>query len=217
MIAALTSSTALAHGGSGHHHHHRAERPAACAPAEIRIANPQDAWYDLYLDGEEVAAPRGFDDRVKVIRVPAGRHHLRVNDFMGDFWSRDTVRLSCGETLVAEIRDERGLRVLTRYGAERPAPPPRHAHGHTRPQQCTAGQLVVSPQGNAWYDVYLNGEKVVENRNFGKPEVLRNLQPGRHVVRVTDFLGRHIDQQVVHVGCRTRLHATVSESGMRLM
>jgi hypothetical protein len=240
LAALLPIAPAMAHDAPwyGYHHTHEPPAPTICRPAEIRLSSPDEAWYDLLVDGRRQASSRGFDGP-KTLTLNSGRHHLRTQDFMGTTWSDHVLRLQCGETVVAEIRDDQGLFVLNRFGAQpRPEPRLRHrprgrfAYGHygfgrdwywrphepARPAVCTLGELTLLPEGDDWYDVYLDGTKVVENRVFGEAKHFEGLLPGTHFVRVTSFMGDVIDERALTVDCGDQITATISEEhGVRVL
>lgn len=198
-----------------------------CSPAEVRISSPDDAWFDLLVDGERRIEARGFSTP-EAIRLDAGRHHFRTTDFMGDAWSDHALNLGCSEVVVVEILDDRGLFVLTRFGAQSPPrPEPRGYWGsydwHWRPADrpearvCSSSELLVLP-GDDWYDVYVDGDKVVENRSFSRAARVEGLLPGTHFIRVTDLFGHTLAERHLDVGCGETLATTFSEErGLRVL
>ena len=84
------------------------------------------------------------------------------------------------------------------------------ATAHAAPVACTSAQLRVAPVGNAWYDVHIDGRKRLTERGFGTQETL-TLAPGRHTVRVKDFMGRTLSTRTLRVECGAVVVAEVSE------
>ncbi|TNE89429.1 MAG: hypothetical protein EP330_11240 [Deltaproteobacteria bacterium] len=230
LLAVLPLSTAFAHGGRGHDHGYD-RVPAQCNAGVLRVAAVDGAWFDLYVDGDRQVSSR-VNDGQQQLSLPAGRHFLRATDFMGEVWSEQVVDVACGETLVAEVAEDAGFALLTRFG-EQPEYVAVHeedrwewgwtGHGwgwvERRPARevCTPGSLAVMPQDNAWYDVYVDGQKVVESRNFAKKAVIGDLAVGSHHVRVTSFMGEVWSDGWLEVGCGAQVLAEVREDrGLRV-
>ena len=179
---------------------------AACAPGELRVSAARDAWFDVYVDGAQVMASRVRDGQ-QAVELSAGRRHVRVTDFMGRTWSVDAVDVGCGEVLVGEVVDGRGLVGLSRFAAaaDRPGAP-----------LCRAGSLSVVGRGDVWFDLYVDGVPVLERRSFDGPSLVRGLEPGRHHVRVTSFMGEVWSEGTVDVRCGEPLELVVREGrGLR--
>ncbi|MCA9567933.1 MAG: hypothetical protein KC656_08825 [Myxococcales bacterium] len=94
-------------------------------------------------------------------------------------------------------------------GPQRPAARP--------PAVCHAGELRVSAPRDAWFDVYVDGRKVVESRVMDGQQAVA-LSPGFHRVRVTDFMGRAWSTEDLDVGCGEVVVGEVYQrAGMRVV
>ena len=198
-------------------------RPVAtCEAGELRVASVNNAWYDLYVDGELRLESRN-DGQLVVQGLRPGRHHVRVTPFVGrGVWSEQIVEVGCGSVVVAEVHQGSGMNVLTHFSQTPQAPRPvaygrGRRPGPSRPARvCTLAELSVIPYDNTWYDVYIDGVKRIESRNFEGRQTIADLVPGRHHVRVTSFIGDVWSDGVVDLGCGDVVAAEVHErSGIR--
>lgn len=200
---------------------HRA--PAAvCDAGELRVSAPRDAWFDLYVDGRQRVESR-IRDGQQIVQLAPGRHHVRVTSFTGRIWSEQVLDVRCGEVFITEVYERRGLQVVNSWTQQvhRPvAYRPVHRGPPGRPHRapvCTAGSLGVSGFDNAWFDLYVDGVKRVESRNFDGQQMVSGLQPGRHFVRVTSFVGEVWSEVYVDVRCGEQVFGEVLEDrGLRL-
>ncbi|MCB9675815.1 MAG: hypothetical protein H6737_11900 [Alphaproteobacteria bacterium] len=217
LLAALPVSTAFANPHSHRPDHHRPPPPPqVCEAGELRVSAARNEWFDVYVDGVQRIESRVMDGQQAIALAP-GRHHVRVTNFMGRVWSEEILDVRCGEVLVGEVHDRAGLSLLTRWAAP-PPPPPQYGHRPAPPPRvCTAGSLGISPFQNAWYDVYVDGQKVIESRNFESQQVVWDLAPGTHHVRVTSFVGDVWSEDWVDIGCGQQLAAEVQQDrGLRV-
>lgn len=91
-----------------------------------------------------------------------------------------------------------------------------HAGPHAIPAQaaCPTAELRVSAPTDDWYDLYVDGVLEVESRNFDGQKTVRGLAPGRHHVRVMDFVGNEVfSQETLAFGCGDVVVAEVYERG----
>lgn len=201
-------------------------RPApVCEAGEIRVSSVNNAWYDLYVDG--VLRVESRNDGQQVVRgLSPGRHHVRVTHFIRGTWSDDVIEVGCGSVVVAEVHKGSGLSVLTHFSQTPPAPRPvAYGRGHGRrpgpPRPaavCTLPELSVMPSDNVWYDVYVDGVKRIESRNFDGTQTIAGLAPGRHHIRVTSFVGELWSQGTVDLGCGDFVLGEVrNRSGLRYL
>jgi hypothetical protein len=183
--------------------------PRTCTAAELRIAPVGSAWYDVHIDGRQRISERGFGGQESIALTP-GRHTVRVKDFMGRTISTRTLRVECGAVVVGEVSERRGLSVLTRW--TEPSMPLRPG------QTCPTGSLSVRGVGDAWYDLYVDGQLAASSRGFTGRQVYRDISPGAHFVRVTDFMGRTWSEDRVYFGCGTRVVTdVVAGQGLRVL
>jgi hypothetical protein len=173
-----------------------------CPASELRVSSPDGAWFDVVVDGREVLSSRVLDGQ-QAVRLSAGRHHVRVTDFMGQTWSTQSVVVGCGEVLVGEVSDGLGLHGISRFNA---ASGPR----------CRSASLSVVGRDGVWFDLVVDGATVLEQRSFDGPALVRGLTPGRHHVRVTSFMGEVWSEGTIDVGCGDPLALIVREGrGLR--
>lgn len=224
LTAALLASTSAV--AARPYHPAPTRAPAVCEAGELRVSTPDNAWYDLEIDGVTRVEARN-QRTVQSLPLRAGRHIVRVTDFMGELWSQQVVDIGCGETVVTEVYDDHGLEVLASYGntPTRPTRPAAQRPGDRRPTHrpsrparvCTTGSLSISPVDGAWYDVFVDGEKVVQSRSFDGRQTL-DLAPGTHHVRVQSFVGEVWSSSTLDIPCNGLVVGDVYEDrGLRLL
>jgi len=86
--------------------------PAPCDAAEIRVNQVDGVWYDLFVNGDKKIEARVGDDSKRIGGLEPGTYHIRVTHFMGDVWSEGRLEVACGDTIAAEIAEDKGFKVL---------------------------------------------------------------------------------------------------------
>ena len=233
LAALLLAALPLTASASAGPRHHRAPAPApVCEAGELRVSAARNAWFDVYVNGRQVIESRIRDGQQSVGLAP-GRHHVRITSFVGQVWNEQILDVRCGEVFIGEVHESAGMQVLTTLGPTQPtyasygrpvARPPagRPGRPYARPVAytqpvCTAGSLGVSAFQNAWFDLYVDGVKRVTSRNFDGQQIVEGLQPGRHFVRVTSFVGDVWSEGYVDVGCNQAVYGEVVEDrGLRV-
>ena len=85
------------------------EAPPATRQVTFRITD--DAWANVYIDGEKVWEPRAMAGE-KTITVTTGEHRLTVKDFMDDdVWSNGTLVVDGWTDLIIGIAEESQVEV----------------------------------------------------------------------------------------------------------
>lgn len=238
LVALLLAALPLATASAGPRRHHAPAPQRVCDVGELRVSAARSAWFDVYVDGRQVIESRIRDGQQSVQLTP-GRHHVRITSFTGQIWSEQVLDVRCGEVFIGEVYDRTGMRILTQLQTQPPRPsygrpvanggpgpypgayggpgPYARPVGYRPPPVCNPGTLGVSGLDNAWFDLYIDGVKRVESRNFDGQQTVGGLQPGRHFVRVTSFVGQVWSEGYVDIGCDQAVYGeVVRNQGLRL-
>jgi hypothetical protein len=90
---------------------YRAPRQYTCEPGALAVVPFNNAWFDLYVDGQKRVESRNDRGRQWVIEgLAPGRHHVRVRSFTGQNWSSATIEVGCNQQVAGEVVDRQGLR-----------------------------------------------------------------------------------------------------------
>lgn len=94
--------------------------PEAPKNAVITFRRSDDAWANVWVDGNKVFEPKNFE-KEKAITLTTGSHRLKVEDFMGGTtWSEGTLTVEGGKDLVVGFAEGKPFDVYSDPGAFKP-------------------------------------------------------------------------------------------------
>lgn len=71
--------------GRGDHHSdtgHHGKKEQDNRPGTVQLVSRDDEWVNVWIDGQEVAELRNFEDKRATVQLSPGRHTVEVWDFM---------------------------------------------------------------------------------------------------------------------------------------